>query len=81
MHSHNDNYPSRPGFELGTSRLQAPVDTNDPSGRSSGILFPRTERDRLEPGTVLPAFIPGKTHETLPQCCFNVGPPTSTTLA
>ena len=32
MHSHNDKYPSRPGFEPGSSRLQAPVDTNEPSG-------------------------------------------------
>ena len=26
MHSHDDKYPARPGFEPGTSRLQAPVD-------------------------------------------------------
>ena len=31
MHNNNDKYPSRPGFEPGTSRLQAPVDTNEPS--------------------------------------------------
>ena len=34
MHSHDDKYPSRPGFEPGSSRLQAPVDTNEPSGRA-----------------------------------------------
>ena len=33
MHNQDDKYPSRPGFEPGTPRLQAPVDTNEPSGR------------------------------------------------
>ena len=32
MHNHDDNYPTRPGFEPGNPRLQAPVDTNEPSG-------------------------------------------------
>ena len=32
MHNHDDKYPSRPGFEPGTPRLQASVDTNEPSG-------------------------------------------------
>ena len=32
MQNHDDKYPSRPGFEPGTPRLQAPVDTNEPSG-------------------------------------------------
>ena len=32
MHNHDEKYPARPGFEPGTSRLQAPVDTNKPSG-------------------------------------------------
>ena len=37
MHNHDDKYPARPRFEpetprSGTSRLQAPVDTNEPSG-------------------------------------------------
>ena len=36
MHSHDDKYPPRPGFELGTPRLQAPVDTNEPSGPARG---------------------------------------------
>ena len=26
MHDHDEKYPARPGFEPGTSRLQAPVD-------------------------------------------------------
>ena len=26
MHNHDDKYPSRPGFEPGTPKLQAPVD-------------------------------------------------------
>ena len=30
MHSHDDKYLARPGFEPGTSRLQAPVDMNEP---------------------------------------------------
>ena len=30
MHNHDDKYPARPGFKPGTSRLQAPVDTNEP---------------------------------------------------
>ena len=32
MHNHDDKYPSRSGFEPGTPRLQALVDTNEPSG-------------------------------------------------
>ena len=32
MHIHDDKYPRRPGLEPGTLRLQAPVDTNEPSG-------------------------------------------------
>ena len=31
MHSHDEKYPARPGFEPGISGLQAPVDTNEPS--------------------------------------------------
>ena len=43
MHNHDDKYPARPGFEPGTFRLQAPVDTNVPahmlsiSGLGKGI--------------------------------------------
>ena len=33
MHNHNENNPAQTGFEPGTSRLQAPVDTNEPSGQ------------------------------------------------
>ena len=32
MRGHDDKYPARPGLEPGTSRLQTPVDTNEPSG-------------------------------------------------
>ena len=32
MHNPDDKYPPRPGLEPGTPRLQAPVDTNEPSG-------------------------------------------------
>ena len=35
MRDHDENYLGRPGFEHGTSRLQAPVDTNELSGRPS----------------------------------------------
>ena len=35
MHNHDDKYPTRPGFEPGTSRLQAQVDTNEPAGPDS----------------------------------------------
>ena len=28
MHNHNDKYQARPGFEPGTSRLQAPIYAN-----------------------------------------------------
>ena len=37
MHNHADKYPARPGFEPGTSTLQAPVDTNKPWGAASNI--------------------------------------------
>ena len=29
MHNHDDTYPVRPGFEPGTSKLQAPVERNE----------------------------------------------------
>ena len=32
MHNHDDKYPAQPRFKPDTSRLQAPVDTNEPSG-------------------------------------------------
>ena len=32
MDNHVDKYPSRPAFEPGTPRLQASVDTKEPSG-------------------------------------------------
>ena len=38
MHNHDDKYPARPGFEPGTSTLQAPVDTNEPSGPAQIIV-------------------------------------------
>ena len=43
MHNHDDKYPSRPGFEPGTTRLQAPADTNEPSGPARS---PREQRPR-----------------------------------
>ena len=41
MPFHDDKYPARLGFEPGTSRLQAPVDAEKPSGLArseSGLL-------------------------------------------
>ena len=38
MHNHDDKYPARPEFEPDTSRLQAPVDTNEPSGPASCMV-------------------------------------------
>ena len=35
MHNHDDKYPARSGFEPVASKLQAPVDTNEPSGPAS----------------------------------------------
>ena len=35
MHNHDDKYPPQPGFEPGTPRLQALVDTNAPTGSAS----------------------------------------------
>ena len=37
MHNHDEKYPFRPGFEPGTPRLQAPVNTNEPS-RPAGAI-------------------------------------------
>ena len=31
LHNHDDKYLARPGIEPGISRLQAPIDTNEPS--------------------------------------------------
>ena len=41
MHNHDDKYPSRPGFEPCTPRLQALVDTNEPSGPAPSVCFTR----------------------------------------
>ena len=45
VHNHDDKYLSRPGFEPVTSRLQAPVDTNEPLGNFHSNSF-CPERDR-----------------------------------
>ena len=48
MHNHDDKYLARPGFETGTTRLQAPVDTNEPSGpallSNTGLMAPPWSR-------------------------------------
>ena len=45
MHNYDDKYLSRPGFEPGTPGLQAPVDTNEPSGPA--YLSPKQLIERL----------------------------------
>ena len=48
MHNHDDKYPSRSGFEPGTPKLQAPVDTNEPSGPDTDWYNLRSNRnDRM----------------------------------
>ena len=47
MHKHDDKYPTRPGFEPGTYRLQALVNTNEPSGLASIISNLINPRDKL----------------------------------
>ena len=58
MHNHDDKYHSRPGFEPATSRLLAPVDTNEPSGpafnfkarkiKNGAIVFPGNKKSNIE---------------------------------
>ena len=43
MYNHDDKYPARPGFEPGTSRLQASVDTNEPPVPPSDEGNPRSK--------------------------------------
>ena len=40
MHNHDDEFSVQPEFEPGTSWLQAPVDTNEPSGQPLGFGNP-----------------------------------------
>ena len=39
MLNHGDKYPARPGCEPGTSRLQSPVDTDEPLGHGKLFLW------------------------------------------
>ena len=58
MHNHDDTYAVRPGFEPGTSRLQAPVDKKEESFYLELCYFKFRELDVLEtwelevPGTL-----------------------------
>ena len=47
MNNHDDKYLARAGFEPGTPRLQAPVDTNEPSGPTALLcsIKPTTPTD------------------------------------
>ena len=40
MHNHDDKYPARREFVPGASRLQAPVDTNEPLGPATFVWRP-----------------------------------------
>ena len=48
MHNHDDKYPSRPGFEPGTPRLQAPIDTNEPSGPAAITFYVYKNKGKLQ---------------------------------
>ena len=39
MNNHDGKYPARSGLEPGTSRLQTPVDTNEPSGPAQTMAY------------------------------------------
>ena len=39
MHNLDKKYPARPGFEPGTSRLQASVDKNEPLGPAMQLEY------------------------------------------
>ena len=54
MHNHDDKYPSRPGFEPGTLRLQAPVDTNEPSDEP----YTSCARPKLYPDGIARFWLP-----------------------
>ena len=43
-HNHNEKYPARQRLELGTFRLHAPVDTNEPSGPPYYLCLPSVHR-------------------------------------
>ena len=52
MHNHGDKWAARRGFKPGTSRLKAPLDTNEPSGRPGngkgvGSIFSPPKEDTL----------------------------------
>ena len=56
MHNYDDKYLSRPGFEPDTPRLQAPVDTNEPSGPAYLSLKQLIERLGIVHGLRPPGF-------------------------
>ena len=56
MHNYDDKYLSRPGFEPGTPRLQAPVDTKEPSGPACLSLKQLIERLGIVLGLRPPGF-------------------------
>ena len=53
MHNHDDKYPPRTGFEPGTPRLQAPVDTYEPSGPANEMRRPHPASTRRWPNVGL----------------------------
>ena len=46
MHNHDEKYPARPGFEPGTSRLQTPADTIEPTGPAKIFLAGLCQQDK-----------------------------------
>ena len=72
MHNHDHKYPSRPGFEPGTPRLQAPpppppVDTNKSSGPAIAICY-RGTSTKLQ--TAVTAYLKSKQSKQLGHYVF-----------
>ena len=75
MQNHDDKYPSRPKFEPGTPRLQAPVDTNEPSG-PTGHSFMDSEKDfaALEKGKKTYCYTQLIYYQVLMHDCYKQNP-------
>ena len=60
MHNHENKYPARWGFEPGTSRLQALVDTNEPSGSAFRLRMSWSDKENKYSGVFLILLPPPK---------------------
>ena len=47
MHNYDDKYPAGSVFEPVTSKLQAPVDTNEPSGPANSLTHSLTGSSQM----------------------------------